>query len=127
MEYSVKYDPDWELEGSGNVDYGHNLADAIMNKREANSLEKRAQTSDAEDFIRMAEMYGLNPDDVFENPQEKAKLLKGKGYKTLKFQGQKFKKGEPGVPISKANPAKIGNAFKSTYYSSLRKISSENQ
>jgi hypothetical protein len=27
----MKYRPDIELEGSGNVDYGHNLADAIMN------------------------------------------------------------------------------------------------
>jgi len=124
LENSCKnYHPDIELNGHGNQDYGHNLADAIIRKKEEKYLEARADIEDARDFIETTNKHGLDPDDIFLNPYQKAHVLKEcKGYKSLKTKGQRFKKGEKGTDFSKSSNAKIGLAFKSTYYSSLNKI-----
>lgn len=124
LEESCKnYNPDMELNSSGNQDYGHLLAESLSKKRELKDLEERAEIDDAIQFVELTNKQGLNPDDVFSNPYEKARFLQRiKGNKTLKTKGQKYKEGERGIPFSRASHSQIGKAFKSTYYSDLNRI-----
>lgn len=46
------YNPDVELEGSGHIDYGHNLADAVMNSYNSR-VEKAHGNIVEENKIRM--------------------------------------------------------------------------
>jgi hypothetical protein len=48
----MNYTPDIELDGSGNVDYGHNLADAIMKVYNPQIMAVHGQVSE-ENKIRM--------------------------------------------------------------------------
>ena len=119
----LKYDPDTELVGTGNVDYGHNLADRIQQIKQENELEKAVEAERAWEFVDTTNKRGINPDNVFENSWEKAQIMrKIKGYKSLKTKGQKYGQGEKGIPFSKASESQIGKAFKSNYYSELKKI-----
>lgn len=122
-EEYLKYNPDIDLEGSGEKDLGHNLAESMIQKygsvenvpkliekkgkegklfKKENELEKRAI------FVNRANGMSLNPDAVFADRDAKEMLIRDlKGDKPY---------------FSSFSDYRIGMIFKSNYHSALKKL-----
>lgn len=113
-----EYKPDIELIGDSSVDYGHNLADLLLQAKEERMIDLETDF----EFIKKADNWNLNPEKIFENTEDKSKLLKEiKGYKKLKANNS-----EGRGAINYSTKAKIGKVFQNVYYSSLKNMKSLN-
>jgi len=113
-----EYFPDMELIGSGNTDYGHNLADAILNQREQEDLEKRANLAYDLDFVDEVKKLGINMNDYYSDLEAKQKLIrKHKGYTLLNGEGKEKK-----TLAQCSRNSQLGRAFQNMYNASCKKI-----
>ena len=112
-----KYRPDMELSGSGNTDYGHNLADKVLEQEKKDVLVKRAELENEIEFIKIIKTSRVNVDNIFDDREIKEKLLiEYQRYTKLNSFG-KYKE-----ILEYCSDAKIGLAFKNNYHSALNKI-----
>lgn len=117
MTILEKYDSDIELIGSGNTDYGHNLAEMILRQKENKELEKLADLESKIEFVRAVDKYKIDVDNEFNGRYEKEKLIR-KYTPYTKLNGL----GEKKELLKNCSDHKIGLAFKNIYFSALRKI-----
>lgn len=112
-----EYYPDMELNGSGNLDYGHVLAEAILKQKKFEYSEKRAELDSEINFVEKVKRLKINIDDVFSNRDIKQELIREyKGYSRLNA------KGKEKIDLRDCSDSKIGYAFQNIYYSALNKI-----
>ena len=112
-----KYHSDMELSGSGDADYGHNLADKVLEQKKKERLEKRSELENEIEFIKVIKTSRINVDNIFDDREIKEKLLREyQRYTKLNSFG-KYKE-----ILEYCSDAKIGLAFKNNYHSALNKI-----
>ena len=106
MTILEKYDSDIELIGSGNTDYGHNLAEMILRQKENKELEKLADLESKIEFVRAVDKYKIDVDNEFNGRYEKEKIDK-KIYSLYKIKWSWRKK----ELLKNCSDHKIGLAF----------------
>ena len=121
-EMCEKYDPEKDISGIAGGSYGHNLADMIMFEKELESFEKESELEKKFNFVASADSMELNPDNLFQNREDKEKLIRDYGYFNLSYKGQKYKKDEIGIPLSECSDSKICLAFKNLYNSFKKQL-----
>ena len=117
MTILERYSPDIELIGSGNTDYGHYLAEQVINQKENKKLEKRAELDNYFAFVNAVDKSRINIENIFANRYEKENLIK-KYTPYAKLNGSGDKK----ELLKNCSDYKIGSAFNNIYYSALNKI-----
>ena len=118
QEESMKYNPEIELRGSGNTDYGHNLAERILREqKEQGDLEKLVDLESEIKFVSAVEKSGVDVNNKFSERYEKERLIRKYALYT-KLNGL----GKQKESLKNCSDHKIGSAFKNLYYSALRKI-----
>ena len=118
QEESMKYNPEIELRGSGNTDYGHNLAERILREqKEQGDLEKLAELESEIKFVSAVEKSGVDVNNKFSERYEKERLIRKYALYT-KLNGSGNKK----ESLKNCSDHKICLAFKNIYSSALRKI-----
>jgi len=111
------YHPDIELEGSGNVDYGHNLASAILIQKEQEDLEKRSRLEGDIQFIEKVKKFNINVEDIFSQRNLKEQLIREyKGYSRLNGSGKSK------INLEDCKDSRLGTSFQNIYYSALNKL-----
>jgi hypothetical protein len=119
----LKYNPDMDLEGSGEKDFGHNIAENMIQtygsiekipklisekNKEGKALKKENELEKITIFVNRANGMSLNPDAVFTNRDAKEMLMRElKGDKSY---------------FSSFSDHRMGTLFRSTYYSALKKL-----
>ena len=116
MTILERYNPDIELIGSGNTDYGHYLAEQVINQKENKKLEKRAELDNYFAFVNAVDKSRINIKNIFANRYEKENLIK-KYTPYTQFNGNGKKEF-----LKDCSDYKIGSAFKIIYSSALKKI-----
>jgi len=108
-----KYHPDMELSGSGNADYGHNLADKFLEQKKKERLEKKVKLENYFAFVSAIKKSRINIENKFADRQIKEEFMKKYfNYPTLK--GFRSWASCPDYAV--------GSAFKNNYHSALDKI-----
>jgi len=97
-----------------NGNYGHFLADAILRQKENEELEKRAELEINLEFLKKSER--LNIDNVYSDREVKQELIR-KYFNYTKLNGSGKKE-----LLKDCSDHKIGSAFRSIYYSALKKM-----
>ena len=116
MTILERYSPDIELIGSGNTDYGHYLAEQVINQKENKKLEKRAELDNYFAFVNAVDKSRINIENISANRYEKENLIK-KYTPYTQFNGNGKKEF-----LKDCSDYKIGSAFKIIYSSALKKI-----
>jgi len=110
------YNPDIELAGSGNTDYGHYLAEQVLKHKKIEELEKRAELETHIIFVNAVDKSRIDVDNAFADRHEKENLIrKYAPYTKLNGSGKK-------ELLENCSDYKIGLAFKNIYVSALNKI-----
>ena len=109
----LKYNPDIELIGSGNTDYGHYLAEQIMKHKEIGELEKLADLENEIEFIRDIKKSKINIENKSADRSIKETFMK-KYFNYVKLNGFNS--------LASCPDYAIGDAFKNVYNSTLKKI-----
>lgn len=104
------YNPNRDYNGN----YGHYLADLVLKQKEDERLEELMESAEKIKFVDAVRKSGVNIDNIFADAYEKQNLLK-------KIKGYGFLKGDKDS-FGNNSDAKIGLAFRNTYYSDLKKI-----
>lgn len=114
-----KYNPDVDLEGSGEKDLGHSLAERMIQKygdiekipkiiskdkedKKAESPKKENNLEKGLIFIQRADGLGINPDNLFANRDAKETLIR-------EYKGDK-------EYLPNFSDYRIGTIFKNLYY-----------
>ncbi|MEK6844907.1 MAG: hypothetical protein AABX44_01490 [Nanoarchaeota archaeon] len=104
-----EYSPDKDYDG----DYGHYLAEQIMEHKKIEELEKRAELDNEIEFINMTKKSKININNEFTDRYKKEELIKR--YTT-------YKKLNGFESLASCPDYAIGSAFKNVYNSALKKI-----
>ena len=113
MKILKEYNPDIELIGSGNTDYGHYLAEQIIRRKENKELEKRVELGNYFAFISEIKKFKINLENKFADRTIKETFLK-KYFNYKKLNGFKS--------LMDCTDYAIGSVFKNKYNSAMRKI-----
>lgn len=113
MNILKEYNPDIELIGSGNTDYGHNLAEQVLKQKENEELEQRAEFENYFAFVNAVNKSRMNIENKFSDRTIKETFLK-------KYFGYKKLNGFNSLADCPDNA--IGDAFKNKYNSALNKM-----
>jgi hypothetical protein len=116
------YDAERDVSGRAGGSYGHNLADMIIEQKEIEKYEKSIELEKMAVFLKRSNDIGLNHERIFDNREDKEKLIKDYGYSNLSYQGQFYNKDGPGISLTECNDAKIGWAFKNLYESFKKQL-----
>lgn len=107
------YNPDIELTGSGNTDYGNFLIGQVYKQKNEEKLEQRADLQEEIDFIMAVEKARINIKDKFAHRQIKEEFMK-KYFKYKKLNGFNS--------LADCSDYAIGKSFENKYNSALKKI-----
>jgi hypothetical protein len=118
----LKYDPDMDLVGSGEKELGHSLAERMLQKygsienipklvtkkdEEVKLAKKENDLEKTLTFLSRVRGMGVNPDALFNDRNAKETLIR-------EYKGDR-------KYLSGFSDYKLGAAFKSVYYSALKK------
>lgn len=122
-EIVKQYDAEKDIAGRAGGNYGHYLADRILEQREIESHFEEIEYENDIKFINEIKRLNISPDNIFIERDIKEKLIRDyKGYKRLNTFGQKYKNKEKGDFLSQCSDSKICKSFKNIYYSTIKKI-----
>ena len=113
MKILEEYNPDIELIGSGNTDYGHYLAERVIRKKENKELEKLVDLGNYLSFIGDVKKFKINIENKFADRTIKETYLK-KYFNYKKLNGFNS--------LTDCPDHVIGFAFKNKYNSAMKKI-----
>lgn len=117
LEQEIRnYHPDMELSGSGNIDYGHVLADRVLKENKRKELGKNHEDKKMREFIEEVEKSGVNINDEFKDRYRKIELLGKLGYTALNG------KGKEKIPLRECSDYRIGAALKNIYLRYLNNL-----
>ncbi len=111
-----EYNPETE-----NLALGHAKADYFY-KKSKQEKDKQNKLEKMTLFVNSSDQIGLNADLIFNNREDKERLIRNYGYSSLNYSGQQYKRDDPGIPLSQCSDAKIGHAFKKLYYSFKKQL-----